>query len=970
VANGKSVLNRKVFELPLITAADLNLSMQHRVRAQPFAVRADRPPRDGRQVAQSFAAHPLAQLAAAFALGVLAEKYLVVPQAVLVSLAASATFFAAVILFKQSNARRIGGESGTTKERAAGVATVLVMVAALLLGWTLASLEKTRVPADQLRRLLNEGTPAVGEPVEVTGVLERDPETAPERLYLFLRVEKVRSREVERDVSGEVVLLAPVAAKSIEREFAELDLRYGARLRVITMLERADSFRNPGVSSFTEYLDRKGYDATGFVKSPLLVERLENARVFLPLAWLYAWRRGLQAEIDARFSGETAGVLDAAFLGNRYKLSHSTSERFRDGGTFHVLVISGLHITFLGGLVFLIARRFTKNRGLQFLLSATVLWAYSLAVGAESSVVRAALMFTFVIFAPIVSRRASSLNVLGGAALVLLAWRPADLFDPSFQLTFVSVLAMVVLAWPLLEKMAEIGSWRPTRATPYPPACAPWLRTFCEILFWSERESQRELEHLSYSYRLFKSPLAATLERLHLQHLLRYAFAAIAVSGCVQLALLPFLVVYFHRLSLASLVLNIGVSLMMAGVALVAAAGLVVAQVSAAAAAPLISAANALNWLMVHSVDPFASVGMSSLRLPEYAGWARGVYVLYFLPLVLLAVSLSRWQPLQLPGAWRSNRRRRRLARAGLWAQAIAIAAIVVHPFSAGSAPGELRVDFLDVGQGDCALVTFPDNTTLLIDGGGRPGPFKRNVTTTFDDGSEETFERETRSIGEAVVSEYLWSRGLDHVDYILATHADADHMDGLNDVARNFSVRAALVARTPDRDDEYATFAKTLSAKNVPVRLIGAGDVLHFGAVTASVLWPTPSTNAQASSSNNDSVVLRLRLGERTLLLTGDIEKGGENGILQAQNLRADVVKVAHHGSKTSSTPSFVAAVQPRFAVISVGQASVFGHPNKEVVERWKAGRAQVLTTGASGTITVTTDGRDLTVEIFVKRE
>ncbi len=305
-----------------------------------------------------------------------------------------------------------------------------------------------------------------------------------------------------------------------------------------------------------------------------------------------------------------------------------------------------------------------------------------------------------------------------------------------------------------------------------------------------------------------------------------------------------------------------------------------------------------------------------------------------------------------------------------MWAQLFSIALIVIHPFSEGAATGKLRIDFLDVGQGDSALVTFPDNTTLLIDGGGQPGPFKRGGMTTLDDGVEESFQRETRSIGESVVSEYLWWRGLDQVDYILATHADADHVDGLNDVARNFAVRAALVARTPDRDDEYATFAQTLSEKQIPLRLIGAGDVLRFGAVTVSVLWPPPTADAQAPSGNNDSIVLRLQLGERALLLTGDIEKAGESGMLQAQaNLRTDVIKVGHHGSKTSSTPRLIAAAQPRFAVISVGQTSSFGHPNREVVERWRASGAQVLTTGSSGTITVTTDGRDLKVETFVKR-
>ncbi len=421
--------------------------MQHRVQAEPYACRVARRLSNDEPGPQSFAAQPLAQLAAAFASGVLAEMYFVIPLVWLIVFGVAATLGAGVILVKHCKARR------RDNERTLNAATVLVTMTALLLGWSLAAVARTGAPADQLKRLLNEGTPAVGEPVEITGVLERDPEVAPARLYLFLRVESIRSGNWKDRHPARSCCSRPSPRKQLNASLTSSNLRYGARLRVMTGLERADSFRNPGVSSFSEYLDRKGYDATGFVKSPLLIERLENTRVFLPLAWLYEWRRGLQAEIDARFSSETAGVLDAAFLGNRYQLSHSTAERFREGGTFHVLVISGLHITFLGGLVFLIARRFTRNRALQFLLSVFVLWAYSLAVGAESSVARAALMFTIVLFAPIVSRRASSLNSLGGAALVLLGWRPGDLFDPSFQLTFVSVLAMVVLAWPLFEKI-------------------------------------------------------------------------------------------------------------------------------------------------------------------------------------------------------------------------------------------------------------------------------------------------------------------------------------------------------------------------------------------------------------------------------------------------------------------------------------------------------------------------------------
>ena len=154
-----------------------------------------------------------------------------------------------------------------------------------------------------------------------------------------------------------------------------------------------------------------------------------------------------------------------------------------------------------------------------------------------------------------------------------------------------------------------------------------------------------------------------------------------------------------------------------------------------------------------------------------------------------------------------------------------------------------------------------------------------------------------------------------------------------------------------------------------VPVLKIGAGDVLRVGNVTAQVLWPPPGQDENAPSRNNDSVMLLLRFGDTGFLLTGDIEKEGEAAVLKAGiALHSDVVKVAHHGSRTSSTAAFVSTTNPSLAIISVGRHSIFGHPNKEVVERWRASGADVMTTGQRGTITVVTDGRGLNVSTFVR--
>ena len=858
----------------------------------------------------SFSRQPLAQLAVAFCAGICFVNYL--SPRLFVLLLADGVCTAVSITAVVKNKLTVAG--------------VALLLATSLAGATLAVQERRDDRSELWRQFF-------GEHVILTGVLQAPPELGKDQLYLTLGVERLDVDGFSQSVTGVVSLLVPLRSES-ERE--ELGLRYGARIRVVAQLSRGDEYRNPGVSPLSEYLERKGYDATGFVKNAAAITQLGapsgwSAHVF---GALYSWREELEQQIDKSFAADTAAVLDAALLGNRYHLSRETAERFREGGTFHVLVISGLHISFIGGLVFLAIKRLSRKRWLQFVVPSLLAWIYSFAVGAEASVVRAALMFTFAGLALVLFRESSSLNALGAATLVLLLQSPKQLFDPSFQLTFLSVLAIVAIAWPLLQTCAAIGAWYPSRETPCPPPSSRGVRWFCEVLFWSERKWAKEIARSANSYRLFKTPLAARLERYRVQACLRYVFAAVVVSVCVQLVLLPLMVVYFHRVSPASLVLNVVVSVLLAALTAVALLALLLSHLSLALAAPLIQLANTLNWLMVHSVDPFSRLHLASMRVPEYSGWGALIYVLYFLPLLVLVL------------------KKKRLHLAVL-AQLLLVVVVIVHPLSNRTGNTHLRIDFLDVGQGDAAVITMPDGRTLLVDGGGRPLAADLSGSKT-----------DRRSIGEAVVSEYLWWRGLDTVDYVLATHADADHIDGLNDVVRNFTVDAALVARTPADDPEYVKFARSLATTRTQLTTIEAGDIIRFGNVEVAVLWPPAPTQPNEPSRNNDSIVLHVTYDQRKILMTGDIEKPAERALIASgADLRADVVKVPHHGSKSSSTEPFVAATQAQTAIISVGQHSMFGHPHREVVERWRASGAQVLTTGQCGTITVTTNGADLIV-------
>ncbi len=196
----------------------------------------------------------------------------------------------------------------------------------------------------------------------------------------------------------------------------------------------------------------------------------------------------------------------ASLLGNKHFLDKSSAEVFREGGTFHILVISGLHITFIGGLLLLLVRIFARNKLMQFVVVSSFLWIYTIAVGAEVPVVRASLMFTILLFSHVIYRTSSLVNSLGACALLLLVWRPQDLFGPSFQLTFVSVAAIVVMGFPLIEKLRSIGSWTPTIEAPFPPFVPNWLKRLCETIYWREEAWRIEAKRHVWSANLFKSP--------------------------------------------------------------------------------------------------------------------------------------------------------------------------------------------------------------------------------------------------------------------------------------------------------------------------------------------------------------------------------------------------------------------------------------------------------------------------------
>ncbi len=884
--------------------------------------------------------NPLLWLAVSFALGIVIAHFSSFDWRI-AALATSVFAIAAIIV----------------KQTAAGP---LLLVSFIALGTFSALVQKNSVAENRLRRMYDEGRIGSGEVVEVEGVLLGKPEPVFNGFVLDLDTRKLLRDGVEQSISGRLRLYASAETDEIKADYSSLGLQYGSRIRVACDPARGDSYLNPGVLPRKNALDLQGIDATATVKSPLLIEKLGEESVFIPVAGIYDLRALLIEQFRDKFSISTSGILNASLLGDKYFLDKQTADIFREGGTFHVLVISGLHITFIGGLTFLFVGFFTKRKVWRFVFTISFLWAYTLAVGADVPVVRASMMFTVLLFSQVIYRKSSLLNALGFCALVLLSWRPSELFDPSFQLTFVSVAAIVGVAFPLIEKLRSAGSWQPTAETPFPPNVPNWLRSCCETLYWREGVWKIESGRQIWSASLFKSPYLKWPKSFDPRKLVVFIFEGILVSIIAQAWLLPLLIVYFHRVSVASVLLNLWVGIFIALESFSAIAAVVLSSVSGLFGLPLIKLTELLNSALLSVPGIFVHMNWASFRLPAYTGPMKAIYLVYFLPLLVLAYSAYKWEPFAIDRqADKSTLDNLSVYAASALGFAL-LAVIVFHPLSAPFADGKLHVDLLDVGQGDSALVTFPGGETLLIDGGGKI-KYRENDT-------DEQFQPDTRNIGEAVVSEFLWAKGYSRIDHILATHADADHIQGLVDVAKNFSIGSAFFGRMPESDPDFAELADVLRRRGVVAETIARGDVLKFGDVSVEVLYPRPIADPNAVSDNNHSVVLRIIFGARSILLTGDIERQAEMELISSGGtLVADLIKVPHHGSRTSSTQDFINAVGAKYAVISVGRSSAFGHPHKDVVDRWKAEGANVMTTGERGTISVSTDGRDFVITTFL---
>jgi competence protein ComEC len=743
-------------------------------------------------------------------------------------------------------------------------------------------------------------------PVAIVAQVIHGPEAATRGARLVLQIETVAGRPAPQRLSLGVLSGWP--------DFGPGDrLRFSARLRALRGLS------NPGLPDSILPLRSAGIEVLAGLAGPSAIQRLASASGSgtaaasssplwpSPLAasrrLAFRARRAMRGAIDRVWPGVEGAFLRTAVLGDRRGVDEAVEAGFRAAGATHVLSVSGLHLAavavlFLVGLRWLLGwipglPLYIDPRAAAAALALPAVGFFTLLTGEAVATERSALMISVALAALLVNRPPSAPATLGTAGLVLLIGSPLLLFDLSLQLSFASVAGIAVLS----RTLGPRGGGRKGGGGVAGHTGPGW------------------------------APARAALGWL-------WRFAAASASATVVTA--PLCAHHFGEVAPASPLGNL---------LLVPLVEMVVVPCGLAGAG-LAALSPAVGWLPLQVAGAAARLALAVAALfrahaPVWLCRAPN-------PLETAALIAAGSLALGAAGERRHRGRRRGLLIGACCALLVAAGSLIARDV-ARRIDRRLRITFLDVGQGDAALIEGPAGHTMLIDGGG-----------TFD-GSFDP--------GERVIEPVLRARGIGRLDLIALSHPHPDHLNGLHRILERFSVGQLWTSGDDGRNPEYARLLATARRRGVALPTPAA---LHLGELGVTPLgpWLDGRIGAPAGLGVNDaSLVVRIDYAGRGVLFPGDLEADGEGELVGrsalGDRIASDVLKVPHHGSRTSSTPELLDAVGPALAVISLGWQNRFHFPNPEVMARYRTRGVRLLRTDRDGAVTVVVaPGRPITVD------
>lgn len=738
-----------------------------------------------------------------------------------------------------------------------------------------------KFPSHHISKFINKNK------VGVIGTVTRSPLYLPDKMKLFVSVEKVGLENKFSETTG----LMALTVKGYEGH-----ITLGDRIGFITKLQPIRNLNNPGGFDYRRYMASQGIWVRGYVRREEEIIRIGEGRANPWLKGVEVFRTKIRMFLEDHLEFTTSGIYKALILGERSGIDKTIRNHFNRAGVGHILAISGLHIGIIAFISFYMLRRLfllSERLTLRFnvfklaaLFSIGPVISYAFISGMAVSTLRATIMILALYACIIFPRQRDIYNTVALAAFVILIMSPASIFNISFQLSFASVFSIIYLTPFLISIPLKEEEDIPIKTPP---------------------NFQRKF--------------------------LKFIMISVVVSFAAILGTAPLVAYHFNRISIIAILANLVIIPLIGLLALpLGLLSIIIVPVSQALAIMFLNIGAVVLGISLSMIKFFSALPLGSFRvatptMPEIA---------LFYALVFLLFNIKRW-------GW-TRYAIPIVILLGLFDQA--------YYYYRNHYNSELRVVFMDVGQGNSTLVQFPKGKNMLIDGGGFP-------QSSFD-------------VGEGVVARFLWHKKIKNIDYLVLSHPHPDHLNGLPFIAENFNVKEFWSNGQSVDTEPYHSLIGTIRRKGITrPGLREFKDVMDINGTKIRVLYPPENFMKDKDIStwrglNNNSLVLKICLGKDCFLLPGDIEREAEGELIRLHpDLTATILQAPHHGSRSSSSLEFLEKVRPKVVVFSVGLPSRF--PHRDVIRRYRGLGCEIYRTDQDGAIIITTDEDHLTVRKFL---
>lgn len=671
-------------------------------------------------------------------------------------------------------------------------------------------------------------------------------------------------------------------------------LRYGDRIRFIAKLYHPRNFNNPGGFNYRRFLACKGIWITGYVEKDTGIATVARGKGNAFLQLIEAWRERIRALLEKSAPVETRGIMKALILGEREGIPEEVKEEFIVAGVAHIIAISGLHMGIIALVVFLLMK-WSLRRSEILALTLNIQKISALAT------IPPLVLYTFIAGARISTVRAAIMIVI--YLISILLDRQRNLYN---TLAVAALLILLVSPTSLLDVSFQLS-----------------FVAVLAILYLVPRFS--EFFPKPHPLLLKKpSPSRAILSHLR---------AFLVVSLAAMVGTWPLVAYYFNRMSVVGLLSNLIIVPLAGFVVIMGLITSLVALIWSPLSPLLVTLTSAPSYLVLKVVHLFASIPHASHYVVTPTPFEIGLFSLLILHLANLK-KIKRLLPISI-------------------LLLVVIVGDISYWYVQTHLTKELRVTFIDVGQGDSVLVEFPGGKRMLIDGGG-----------FYDDSFD---------VGRNVVAPVLWGKKIATLHYVVLTHSHPDHFNGLKFIASSFRVDEFWENVQDYSSVPYLELKDIVARRRIHrITVHDASAPRLVNGVKVEVFNPPQPEMIHGrnpwSQTNNRSIVLKITYKNYRFLLTGDIEREAEAQLVKSgKDLRSDVLKVPHHGSQTSSTRKFLEAVNPSHALFTVGFRNIFNLPSPKVLNRYERAGCRISRTDRDGAVMFETDGENIRVITFL---